>query len=407
MPSPPPEPRVAASRPSAALAIGLFLASVVLTALGTASLLLPGTELIPDRPSVFDFLTFSLTFIAFPSVGLLVAMKRPANALGWLFLVIGLGVTISVAAGEYTDRHVHTGADLPVVELVAWVGTSFWMVPLGLALTFAVLLFPTGRLPGPRWRPLAVASGVAIGATALGEAFRPGSLSDYEQSGLERPLAVGGALGDLLGFIADTGMLAIVVLGLISVLSLVLRFRRSTGTERQQLKWFLYPAALFLVGLGAASALQTPFAWSVALLGLACIPVGAGIAILRHRLLDIDLVINRTLVYGSLTVLLGGVYIGSVLGLQALVSPLFGTDTVAVAASTLAVAALFGPARRRVQASVDRRFYRSRYDARRTLEAFTSRVRDELDPVHLAGELRAASEASLQPSFATVWLRDG
>jgi uncharacterized membrane protein len=395
------------SLPSAALALCLFLVSVAMTAYGFVSLVAPGTELIPNRPSLIDFLTFGLTFIAFPSVGLLVAWKRPANPIGWLFLVIGLGVSASVASGEYADRYLHVGTDLPAVEIVAWVGTWSWMVTMGLALTFAVLLFPTGRLPDRRWLPVAWLSAVTIAATATAEALRPGPLSDYEQSGLQRPVALGGALGELMQAVADAGLLAVVLLGILSIASLVYRFRRAQGTERQQLKWFLYPAVLFLVGLVAASVLQTPSAWSVALLGLAAIPVGAGIAILRHGLFDIDLVINRTLVYGSLTVLLGGVYIGSVLGLQALITPIFGTDTVAVAASTLAVAALFGPARQRVQAAVNRRFYRSRYDAQRTLEAFSGRLRDEVDPEHLTDELRAATEATLRPSSAWVWLRNG
>ena len=389
-----------------ALAFALFLVCLALTAAGTVSLILPGTELIPERPSLFDFLTFSLTFIAFPSVGLLVAWNRPANPIGWLFLVIALGVTISVAAGEYADRHIHTGLTLPAVEIIAWVGSWSWIITMGLALTFAVLLFPTGRLPDRHWRPIAWFSALAVGLAAAGEALRPGPLSDFEQSSLERPVALEGALGSVMQTVADAGMLAIVALGAVSIGSLVLRFRRGGHTERQQLKWFLYAAALFLAGLAAASILQTSIAWSVALLGLAAIPVAAGIAILRHRLFDIDLVINRTLVYGSLSLVLGGVYVALVLSLQALITPWLGTDTVAVALSTLAVAALFGPARRRVQAAVDRRFYRSRYDAQRTLATFATRLRDEVDLTNLAAELVDTAQHSVQPASASVGLRE-
>ena len=389
----------------AALALGLFLAGVALTAYSFMSLVAPGTELIPNRPSFVDFLTFGLTFIAFPSVGLVVAWKRPANPIGWLFLVTGLGVSASVAAGEYADRHLYVGADLPAVELVAWVGTWSWMLTMGLALTFGVLLFPSGRVPGPGWRPLAWLCALVIGAAAVAEAFRPGPLADYEGSAIERPFAFDGSLGVAMQTVAEVGMFAIVALGIVSIASLVVRFRRADATERQQLKWFLYPAALFLAGLTGASVLQTQMAWSVALVGFAAIPVGAGIAILRHRLFDIDVVINRTLVYGTLTVLLGAVYIVLVLGLQAMARPLLGTDTVAVALSTLVVAALFGPARRRVQRAVDRRFYRSRYDAQRTLEAFAVRLRDQVDPEHLIDSLREASATALQPRSASVWLR--
>lgn len=393
------------SWPIAGIAVCLCLASLLLTAAGTASLILPGTELIPDRPSTIDFLTFSLTFVAFPTIGLIVALKRPANPLGWLFLIIGLGVTVSVAAGEYADRHIHVGADLPAVDVVAWLGTWSWMVTLGLALTFAVLLFPTGRLPSGRWRPLAWLCAFTIFATAIAEAFRPGPMSDYEGSGLERPFAFGGALGDLMQSVADVGLLAIVALGIVSIALLAHRFRRAHGAERQQLKWFLFPMAVFLVGLSTASVLQTQLAWSVALLGLAAIPVGAGIAILRHRLFDIDLVINRTLVYATLSLLLGGIYIGLVLGLQVLISPLFGTDTAAIALSTLTVAALFGPLRARVQRIVDRRFFRSRYDAQRTVEALAIRLRDQVDPEQLTQSLREATIATLKPRSASVWLR--
>ncbi|HEX2142171.1 MAG TPA: hypothetical protein VHK28_07880 [Candidatus Limnocylindria bacterium] len=390
-----------------AIAVALFVLGMGMIAYGFASLVLPGTELIPDRPSVFDFVLVALIFIAFPVVGLLVVWQRTTHPIGWLFLVTGITITASVFASEYADRHIHTDVTYPGVEVVAWLGGWTWFLGAGLATTFAVLLFPTGRLPGPRWRPVAWAAGIALATAVVGDAIRPGPVPGYEEVPILKPFAVDGALGEAVAAAAGVAFAAVLALGVVSVSSLAFRFRRSVGQERQQLKWFLYPTALLVVGLAVASVIQTDAAWSAALLGMASIPVCAGIAILRHRLFDIDLVINRTLVYGSLTVLLGGIYIGSVLGLQALITPLLGTDTVAVAASTLAVAALFGPARHRVQAAVNRRFYRSRYDAQRTLAAFSGRLRDEVDPEHLTDELRAATEATLRPSSAWVWLRDG
>lgn len=389
-----------------ALALGLFSAGIAMTGYGVASLVLPGTELIPDRPSLVDVLTFSLTFVAFPTVGLLVAWRRPRHPIGWLFLVIGLGITTSVFATEYTDRFVYADADHAAIELVAWIGSWAWFLSAGLALTFAVLLFPTGRLPGPRWRPLAILAAIVLGTVVIADALRPGPVPGYEHVPLLKPIEVGGAIGEAMGAIADIGIFAILALGLACVASLALRFRRATGTERQQLKWFLYPISLLLAGLVVASIVQSSLAWTVALLGLAAVPIGAGIAILRHRLFDIDLVINRTLVYATLSVLLAAVYVGLILLLQALLSPLLGTESVAVALSTLAVAALFGPLRRRVQDVVDRRFYRSRYDAQRTLAGFAAGLRNEVDLAALTVELQRAAQRSLRPATTSVWLRD-
>jgi len=185
----------------------------------------------------------------------------------------------------------------------------------------------------------------------------------------------------------------------------VVRFRRAGSTERQQLKWFLYPVSLFLVGLTGAAIAQNDVVWTVALVGLTAIPIGAGFAILRYRLFDIDVVINRTLVYASLSVVLGALYVGMVLFLQALLSPITQNNAPAVALSTLTVAALFGPVRHRSQAVVDRRFYRARYDAERTLAEFAAGLRNEVDLEALTAELRRASMEALQPARATIWLR--
>jgi len=187
------------------------------------------------------------------------------------------------------------------------------------------------------------------------------------------------------------------------------RLRRARGIERQQLKWIAGAASLFAVAVVTAEPLfggVAPVLGQLVILATFCtIPIAAGIAILRHRLYDIDVIINRTLVYGSLTALLGGLYVALVLGLQVLLAPLTGTTTPAVALSTLAVAALFGPLRRRIQRVVDRRFYRSRYDAQRTLEAFATRLRDEVDLDSLTDALRAASQSTVRPASASVWLR--
>jgi len=385
------------------LALGLF--GLILARVGDslASLVLPGAELMPDHPSLPDFLAFSLIFIAFPAVGLVVSWKRPGNPIGWIFLAIGFGIVASIFATEYAGRAVYVGWEYPAVELVAWAGGWTWAVSSGLALTFAVLLFPDGRLPGAHWRPVAWLAAIAIGLTVLAEALRPGNLEGYREE-LANPFGVVGPLGDLASAVSDAGLVAILAMGLLSVASLVVRFRRARGIQRQQIKVFLYPMGVFLVGLTVAAIVQSALVWTLALAALAAIPTGAGISILRYRLFDIDVVINRTLVYASLSVVLGALYVGLVLALQTLLSPFTENSAPAVAVSTLVVAAAFRPVRRSLQSAVDRRFYRGRYDARRTLEGFAVSVRDEVDIVALTAELTAVAQRTLQPGSTSVWL---
>lgn len=386
------------------LALGLFAVTVAMLAYALASLVLPGAALMPDHPSLADFLAFSLIFIAFPAVGLVVSWKRPGSPIGWIFLAIGFGIVASIFATEYAGRAVYVGWEHPAVELVAWAGGWTWAVASGLALTFAVLLFPDGRLPGARWRPVAWLAAIAIGLTVLAESLRPGTIEGYRGE-LANPFGLVGPLGEVASAVSDPGLVAILAVGLLSVASLVVRFRRAHGIERQQIKGLLYPVGLFLVGLTAAAIVRSDVVWTLALAALAAVPVGAGISILRYRLFEIDSVINRTLVYASLSVVLGALYVGLVLVLQTLLSPFTENSAPAVAVSTLAVAAAFGPARRSLQSAVDRRFYRGRYDARQTLEGFAAGLRDEVDIRALRADLRAAAQRTLQPASSSVWLR--
>lgn len=190
------------------------------------------------------------------------------------------------------------------------------------------------------------------------------------------------------------------------MLALAVRFRRSHGVERQQIKWLLFPAAIFLSGLVVAALTENEAAWTLALFGLAAVPIGIGIAILRHRALDIDLVIRRTLVYGALSAILAAVYVALVLALQSLLSELTGGDTLPVALSTLVIAALFGPLRARIGAMVDRRFDRSRYDAQRTLEAFALRLRDQLDRAQVDRSLVDVAIRTVRPVSVGIWVRE-
>ena len=388
------------------LAISWFTSTLAMVGFSLISLVLPGAELMIDHPHLADFLAFSLIFTAFPAVGLAVAWVRPTNPLGWIFLAIGFGIVTSVFGSEYAGRAAYVGWDLPAVEIVAWLSGLPWAISSGLALTFAVLLFPDGRLPGPRWRPVAWLAATVIGLASIGGALDPRSLDGYGVE-LTHPIPVDGALRDLAIILSDGGLLAMLLIGVVCVGSLVARFRRARGVERLQIKALLFPVALFLLGLAAASTVQSDVVWTIALAGLATVPVGAGIAILRYRLFDIDLVINRTLVYASLSVVLGATYVALILVLQALLAGITQNNAPAVALSTLAVAGLFGPARRRLQNAVDRRFYRSRYDAATTLARFAVEIRNEVDIGRLTAELRRVADEVLQPRGASVWLRKG
>ena len=343
----------------------------------------------------FDAL-FSVVYLAFPVVGALIASQEPRNAIGWLFLVAGLGRAVDFAFVGYA-----TNTRSPLAALIAdlvWVPTLLG----GTALLF--LLFPAGRLPSRRWRPLVWLIGAVTLAYVLATALNPGPL--YYLPGVDNPLGVEGADAVLSAIVDGAGTVAIVTI-LAAVASLVARFRRSRGQERQQLKWLVYAAALLFVSAPVQPLLGGLEVAGVAISDLvfgaliALIPIAVGIAILRYRLYDIDLVIRRTLVYAALTATLGAAYLGSVL----LIGLAVGESGFAVAVSTLAVAALFRPALARIQAVVDRRFYRRRYDAGRTLEAFGGRLRDELDLEALTADLRGVVRETVQPAHVSLWLR--
>ena len=273
-----------------------------------------------------------------------------------------------------------------------------WLPILGLIFIFTLLLFPTGRLPSPRWRPVAVVGGLAIAVVTVLGAVRPTLRLQNEEVYLANPVGVAGAPDPENGSLGAV-LLAGLGAGMVASGSLVLRFRRSQGVERQQLKWFTYAAALLLaVNLVTITILPDGLASDLLFgLSIAFVPIAAGVAILRYRLYDIDRLINRTLVYGLLTFLLAGVYAGLVLVL--------GQLSGGVADGTLAVAALFQPARRRVQSVVDRRFNRRKYDAARTVEAFSARLRDEIDLDTLSSELLAGVDQTVEPTTVSLWLR--
>jgi hypothetical protein len=366
-----------------------------------------GVPLSAARGHLLQDSTFLLAFAAFMAVGAVIVAHRPGNAIGWIFSAIGLLVAAGVSATEYAARANpgRPGAP-PGAVLAAWYTSWYWYAAMGLLLVFPLLLFPTGRLLSARWRPVAAAAAAAtVGITTL-SALQP-TLVD-ENYTVRNPIGV--------GWVQDPEQSAVgaVLYGLLLVcmvaagLSLVLRFRRSHGVERQQLKWFSYAGALLIVSLLAADYLLPAGSDLEVLAGLitALVPVAAGIAILRYRLYDIDRLINRTLVYGLLTALLGAVYAAVVLVLGQGFGGVGGQPpSWAVAGATLTVAALFQPARRRIQTAVDRRFNRRKYDAAKTVEAFSARLREEIDLDTLLAELLAVVNQTMQPRKASLWLR--
>jgi hypothetical protein len=353
------------------------------------------------QPDAAGQVGLALGFSAFMIVGALIVAHRPSNAIGWIFSAIGLLAFTALLAVQYaTYAYVTRPGSLPGAILAAWYGSWPWYPAIALALIFTPLLFPTGRLLSPRWRPIAWLAGTTTAALMLLGALGPELDLATTDQGIANPIGVAWVKNSE-ETVDTTVSVLLVISGLAAAGSLVLRFRRSRGEERQQLKWFTYAVALLplfvLPGTGVTLLTAVP---------LVLLPAAVGIAILRYRLYDIDRLINRTLVYGLLSALLASVYAGTVLVLGQVFGGV-GKDpsSWAVAGATLAVAALFQPARRRIQALVDRRFNRRKYDAAKTVEAFSTRLRDELDLDTLSAELLAVVDQTMQPSQAWLWLR--
>ena len=366
----------------------------------------------PRNPLVLDF-CFWLLFVTFATVGALVASRWPKNAIGWIFCWLGLSFSLGSASEEYALYALVTEAgSLLGAKGMVWL-TSLFGGPIVFALFALVfLLFPDGRLPSRRWRPVVWLELVAV-VCLVAWAFEPGPLGNLGLVRVSNPFGIQDAAG-LLGTLGLVGLFMTLAVAVAGGISLVVRFRGARGVERQQIKWFAFSGVVFCAVFAAGPFLwtlpqspATAWIWPVLFLaGASTIPAAVGIAILRHRLYDIDLLINRALVYGSLTATLLAGYFGGIVVLQRIFVVLIGErSTLAVVASTLLIAALFNPLRRRIQGFIDRRFYRRKYDAAKTLAAFTARLREETDLDALSDNLVGMASATMQPEHASLWLR--
>ncbi len=393
------------------LAWALCALSLALTALSLLLLVLNLSH--PNTHIYAPWLDNTVTTVFFSTVGALIASRRPENPVGWLLCLYGLVITISHFSVQYAIYALLAQPNsLPAGEALVWIVS--WILPIIIGLqVFYILLFPNGRLPSRRWRPLAWLTVAFILVGVISFAFSPGALMGV-LGPIENPLGIEGFSNVYYKAILFT--IAPLLTAAVA-LSVFMRLRRAVGVERQQIKWFAYAAAANVSASTLAyvipGVIDTPLwfervGFVLNIVFIPAIPIAIGIAILRYRLYDIDIIINRTLVYGSLTLMLALVYFGGVTATQALLGTLTGQEQLpqlVVVASTLLIAALFTPLRRRIQSFIDRRFYRRKYDARKTLEAFSAKLRNDTDLATLSDDLVGMVRETMQPAHVSLWLR--
>jgi hypothetical protein len=344
-------------------------------------------------------------FLGFATIGALVSSRQPRNAIGWIFGAVALLVALSVAGGEWAGyTFVEEPGSLPGGYVAGWFYLWAWFPAIAL-IAFVPLLFPDGRVPGRRWRVVLWGLIALLVVMTVGTWFVPGPMNgEDEPAWPDNPLGIE-AVDDLYNATNNVPTIAFLVLLVASLASMVVRFRRSRGDERQQLKWMLFAVLVLALSVGITEAFGVDTGDLVFAVTIALFPAALGVAMLKYRLYDVDVVIRKTLVYGALSAVLAVTYVGVVVGAQAALDPVTGGSDLAIAVSTLVVAALFLPVRTRIQRVVDRRFYRRRYDAQRTLEAFGARLREEVDLETLSMELRRVAIETMQPSRVGVWVR--
>jgi hypothetical protein len=406
-------PRPARPRATTIVAWALWAVALILVAISLATARSGG----PD--DLGTAITEGGAALMLVSVGAILVSRLPHHLIGWLLVFGGLVIAILGSTAGLADYGltVHPGS-VPGAIWLAWTSQWAWAPEIAILFILLPLFYPTGRLPSARWRVVVVIAAALVVIGGLGSALGPWAPDPYP---VGNPLVLGGTAADLVSFFNYVVATALVMAGgALAVASLIVRYRRAVGIERAQLKWFAAAATV----TGVAGAVNIGTNWSlttaptgalgtinavsgfVIYVGLALLPVAIGLAVLRYKLYEIDRLISRTISYGVLTAIVAGLFVGFILVFQAVLAPVTGSNELAVAGSTLLAAALFQPIRRRVQRLVDRRFNRSRYDAERTVAAFASRLRDEVDLEQLRAEILATVTATVEPSSVSLWLRE-
>jgi hypothetical protein len=393
------------SRVATRLAWSICALALVLTAI---SVILLGLNYSYTTTQVYGYWPESIVIpIGFSIIGAIIASRLPANPLGWLFCAAASVSAVAHLSGEYAIYALMAQPDnLPAGKALAWLTSWVWILFIG-CIALSLLLFPDGRLPGRRWAWLAWLTVLLTSVGAVWQAFSPGVIDSL------------GTIRNPLGYESlpranePVQIMVFALLFVVVASSLTVRMRRARGIERQQIKWPAYTAVMAATGsvltYNIAKPIGAPWlewiSFVIVMAALVCFPISVGIAIVRYRLYDIDVLINRTLVYGSLTATLVALYFGVIVVLQGIFVALTGQQsTLAVVASTLLIAALFTPLRRRIQGFIDRRFYRSKYDAAKTLEAFSARLRNETDLDALSDDLVGVVRETMQPAHVSLWL---
>jgi hypothetical protein len=352
-----------------------------------------------DWPSL-TYVLVGVLWLAYPTVGALVVSHQPRNLIGWIFSAAGIVIIVTICLQAYADYVVFAlRSQPPGIRYVAWAAQSGFIgiVVVFLTTVLLFLLFPNGRPPSRWWWVVACVAVVGNALVALWVGTWPGPMYDYPA--INNPFGLVGRSRNIVEALGGAGILIIISSLVASLVSVLVRWAKAGAEEQQQLRWFTTSA-------GPVVLISIVTFWAGGLGVSALLPVAAGIAIFKHRLYGIDVIINRTLVYGSLTATLVALYFGGVATLQRIFVALTGQEsTLAIVASTLAIATLFGPLRRRIQAIIDRRFYRSKYDARKTLEAFSAQLRNETDLNSLSDDLVGVVRETMQPAHVSLWLR--
>ena len=392
-PSPPRWARIA-SRAIVVGAIASVVVAIVLVEIPAGA---------PEELRLPRTLVFHAGILAFALPAALIVERLPRNAVGWILAWVALASVLPDVSAGYAAFAIY-GPRLPGGQIAAWIFSWTYAVAVGSATTLLFLFFPDGRLPSRRWRPVAWLGVVATLSFGLSYAVLPAPTPIFLT---EKPVSLGEGSAALILFSLST--VALLFAAIASAASLFVRARAASQIERQQLKWLALASAAAVVAAVGVLLSGVPLVAGAELMGyvLLGIPIAVGIAVMRYRLYEVDRLISRTLVYGTISLVLLATYVIAVIALQDLLAPVTSGSDIAVAASTLLVIALFQPLRLRAQQIVDRRFYRARYDAARTVEAFMVRLRDEVDIDTVRADLLDVVSATIQPAHAGVWLRRG